>query len=225
MSMNIHPDWLQVEQELGSRPVLAGRYEDIRAGSDQLMAVLNPLYALPSPEPKVSGETLPSGIVVRIFHPGVPSQNSLPVGIFFHSGGWTSGNVEGEKATCYHLAHYVPAIIVAVSYRLAPEYKAPTAHRDAVEAFLWTVTNSRRLGGDPKKLFCIGGSAGGNLALSVALRAIELKMSVAGVAAMVPVTVHPDAVPPQHKSLYTSYAEFTNTPIINTSSMNTFYGE
>ena len=90
---------------------------------------------------------------------------------------------------------------------------------------LQTVANARRLGGDQEKLFCIGGSAGGNLALSVALKAVELKLSVAGVAAMVPVTIHPDAVPSRFKSSYNSYHGSVDTPIINTASMKTYYGE
>jgi acetyl esterase/lipase len=68
-----------------------------------------------------------------------------------------------------------------------------------------------------------GGSAGGNLAIAATLKLLD-KNIVSGVAALVPFTVHPDAVPAKYKSHYTSYSDCSDTPIINTRSMEIFQG-
>ncbi|KAJ5454894.1 uncharacterized protein N7458_005850 [Penicillium daleae] len=162
-----------------------------------------------------------SGLRVRVFTPEVATQDPLPVGVY---GGWASGNIEAEEATCIHVAVQVPSIIIAVAYRLAPEFKAPAAHNDAVDALIWAWKNVSGLGGDQTRLFTIGGSAGGNLAISVVLKTLDQEINVTGIVAIVPVTVHPDGVPSKHRSAYKSYAESVATPVINKTTMDIFFG-
>ncbi|KAJ6001086.1 hypothetical protein N7481_001495 [Penicillium waksmanii] len=202
MSVPIHPDWVLLEQGLGSRPVLLSSIEEIREASNHIADNLNPTYPVLNPKPRIVEErATDSGLRVRVFTPEVATQDPLPVGVY---GGWASGSIEAEEATCIHVAVQVPSIIIAVAYRLAPEFKAPAAHNDAVDALIWAWKNVSGLGGDQTRLFTIGGSAGGNLAISVVLKTLDQEINVTGIVAIVPVTVHPDGVPSKHRSAYKS---------------------
>jgi len=58
-----------------------------------------------------------------------------------------------------------------VEYRLAPEYRFPTALMDCYAAAKALYTNKLILNTDPRKITIMGDSAGGNLAAAVALMA------------------------------------------------------
>lgn len=63
------------------------------------------------------------------------------------------------------------------------------------------VENAAKFGGDADRIFTIGASAGGALALQIANAIISnpaLGKSIKGVAAMVSCTVHPDFVPEEY---------------------------
>lgn len=87
--------------------------------------------------------------------------------------------------------------------------------------------NAASFGGDPKKVYTIGGSAGGGLAFQVAnqvLRDPSLKSSLKGIAAMVPLTAHWETVPDKYKSEYTAYKDNgEGAPIIDKESMEIFF--
>ncbi len=57
--------------------------------------------------------------------------------------------------------------VLAADYRLAPENPAPAAHDDASRLYKWALAE----GYHPSAIALTGDSAGGNLALSVAVRA------------------------------------------------------
>ena len=63
------------------------------------------------------------------------------------------------------------AIVVSVEYRHAPENRFPSAHDDAFAAYKWVSQNAGQFGGDPSRLAVAGESAGGNLAIDVAIMA------------------------------------------------------
>lgn len=87
--------------------------------------------------------------------------------------------------------------------------------------------NASSFGGDPKKFYTIGGSAGGGLALSIANKVVkdpELKDSLKGIVALVPVAAHWETVPQKYKDKYKAYEDNkSGTPIIDKESMETFY--
>mgnify|MGYP000054850647 FL=1 len=60
-------------------------------------------------------------------------------------------------------------MVVAPDYRLAPEHPFPAANEDAKTAFGWVVRHAEILGGSAEKTFVGGDSAGGHLALSLAI--------------------------------------------------------
>lgn len=106
-----------------------------------------------------------SGILLRIYTPR-SSQKKLPVGVYFHGGGWVLGSVEQADHVARILANGVESIIVSVEYRLAPEFPFPAGLKDCYKATCWVANTFTS-----NKLFVIGESAGGNLACAVALMA------------------------------------------------------
>ena len=87
--------------------------------------------------------------------------------------------------------------------------------------------NASSFKGDANKIYTIGGSAGGALALQIALQVIKdpkLKPSLKGIAAMVPCTSHWDSIPEKYKSKYTAYTDNgVDAPVIDKESMQIFY--
>jgi versiconal hemiacetal acetate esterase len=138
------------------------------------------------------------------------------------------GSVDAEDAIPRIIAKACSSIVVSVEYRLAPAHVWPAAHEDCYEAAKYCIEHAGDWGADPKRGIVISGaSAGGNLAISTALRLADegLGSKVSGVAAMVPVTVHPDAVPEQLKAKYTSYDEHANHTVNTKDAMEAFFSE
>jgi acetyl esterase/lipase len=59
-------------------------------------------------------------------------------------------------------------VVVAGTYRLAPENPAPAAVDDSFAITAWAVGHAADLGGRPDRLAVVGESSGGTLAASVA---------------------------------------------------------
>ncbi len=112
----------------------------------------------------------PAGdIPVRVYTPA--GARPLPVLVYFHGGGWVVGSLTTHDGVCRALANRVPAIVVSVDYRLAPEHPFPAAAEDAYAATAWTAANAATIGGDADRIGVGGDSAGGNLAAVTALMA------------------------------------------------------
>jgi acetyl esterase len=112
----------------------------------------------------------PAGeIPIRVYTPA--ASEPLPVVVFFHGGGWVIGDIETHDATCQQIATSVPAVVVSVDYRLAPEHRFPAALEDCLAATRWVGAHAGELGADGSHLAVAGDSAGGNLAALVALQA------------------------------------------------------
>jgi acetyl esterase len=110
----------------------------------------------------------------------VTSQGSPgPLLVFFHGGGFMEGDLDSHDAPCRVLAERSGVPVLAVSYRLAPEHKLPTAHDDAYDAFRWVRDNAEGLRADPARIAVGGDSAGANLAAWVAIAAARDGLPVA----------------------------------------------
>jgi hypothetical protein len=92
-----------------------------------------------------------------------------PVMIYVHGGGWHTGDKRSvhEKPQAFLERGYV---FVSVNYRLSPQVAFPTHAQDVAEAIAWVEEHVELYGGDPKRLFLMGHSAGGHL---VALMATD----------------------------------------------------
>lgn len=91
--------------------------------------------------------------------------------IFYHGGGWVTGNIDSYDKVCANLAKATNSTVISVDYRLAPEYKFPCALEDCY-AIARDVFLDDALFDIPKeRIALIGDSAGGNLAAAVSLMA------------------------------------------------------
>lgn len=99
------------------------------------------------------------------------AKGPLPVIVYLHGGGFIAGSIDMCAGVCGNLAEDLQAVVVAPSYRLAPEAQFPAATDDTFAALRWTAATVARHGGDPARLVVMGESAGGLLAAVAAQRA------------------------------------------------------
>ena len=116
----------------------------------------------------------PAGEVpVRLYWPS--DQRQLPILLWFHGGGWVLGDLNGADGLCRALANRVGAIVISVDYRMAPDFKFPSAVEDGYAAILWAAGNAAQIKGDRQRLAVGGSSAGGNLAAALSLMVRDRK--------------------------------------------------
>lgn len=84
--------------------------------------------------------------------------------VWFHGGSLKSGNGAVPK----YLERRGIAVI-GVNYRLYPKVKCPAYLEDAAAAVAWTFRNIARYGGNPRRIFVAGHSAGGYLTSMIGL--------------------------------------------------------
>jgi acetyl esterase/lipase len=108
-----------------------------------------------------------------------PEKSGMPVVFFIHGGSWMTGSKDmyTELGENFLLQDFVSVII---SYRLFPETDVYGMTEDCSDAFTWCVNHIAEFGGDPKKIFLAGHSAGGHLAAVTGLRLAEPKNNIAG---------------------------------------------
>ncbi len=98
------------------------------------------------------------------------SNQSLPIVVFLHGGGWAMGDIDSYDGLMHTLCAMSGAIIVSVDYRLAPEHKYPAGLEDGLAVMHWVGENADSLGGNGSRLAIMGDSAGGNLTAVIAHR-------------------------------------------------------
>lgn len=99
--------------------------------------------------------------------------------VYVHGGGMIMGSVQGSDRS---VAGYVAdsgVPMLAVEYRVAPEYPHPTPVEDCMAALVWLRSQSATLGIDPERIAVMGESAGGGLAAGTALLGRERGISIA----------------------------------------------
>lgn len=91
-----------------------------------------------------------------------------PVVVFFYGGSWNTGERADYRFVGSALAARGVLTLVA-DYRLYPEVRYPEFLRDSALALAFGLDRARSLGGDPKRVFVMGHSAGGYNAAMLAL--------------------------------------------------------
>lgn len=116
----------------------------------------------------IPGTSSHPSIPVRHYVPGELGDKAPPLLVFLHGGGFVLCDLDSHDEACRFLCSQVGIQILAVDYRLAPEFPFPAALEDAETAFSWAVRHAESLGADPKRVMIGGDSAGGNLAAALA---------------------------------------------------------
>ena len=109
------------------------------------------------------------GMTLRVVSP--PRSNGLlPTMVYSHGGCFVSGGFATHDNQLRQLAWFSGCRVIAVQYRLAPEYPFPAAHDDAERGATIIHQHAKQLGVDTSRITLAGDSAGGHLALVTALR-------------------------------------------------------
>ncbi|WP_297450402.1 alpha/beta hydrolase [uncultured Alistipes sp.] len=116
------------------------------------------------------------------------SEKDSPVVVWFHGGGLSGG----EK--------FIPAVlmicglvVVAVNYRLLPKATLHDCIEDAAASVAWTFGQIEKYGGDPRKIYVSGHSAGGYLTSMIGLDKKWLathRIDADSIAALIPFSGH-----------------------------------
>ncbi|MDR3637036.1 MAG: alpha/beta hydrolase [Isosphaeraceae bacterium] len=134
-----------------------------------------PLLGAPPPVAGLRDLVIPGqegDLRIRVSTPEGPGP--FPALVYYHGGGWVTGDVETHDALCRALTNAAQAVVVSVDYRLAPEHPYPAAVEDSYVAAVWVASHAEELNVDPARIAVGGDSAGGNLAAVVALKARDV---------------------------------------------------
>lgn len=140
----------------GARAAVEG-FVDLQAPRQEIGAVIDQAYGA-DPEQRL-----------RIFVP--EGEGPFPVLVYVHGGGFVTGSIEVVDEPARDLVKRSGAMVVAPTYRRAPEHTFPAAHDDTYAALAWVADNIASYGGDPSRLGIGGDSAGALLAAATAIRA------------------------------------------------------
>ena len=143
--------------------------------------------AIPFTDSQPIGEFIPSnwqppkGFVNKKFLvEEVPVEHLIPdnketncVILQFHGGGYVFANMDGSRDTTVKYSESAGgAEVFSVDYRVGPTHVYPAALEDAIKVYKWLLEK----GYDNKNIVFAGDSAGGNLALALALYLRDNKM-------------------------------------------------
>lgn len=145
-------------------------------------------------------------IPVRIYLPA-GAEAPYPAVMYFHGGGFSTGNVELVDPICRALANRSASAVVSVDYRLAPEHPYPAAVMDAYVATAWVAAYGANLSIDSSRLAVVGDSSGATLAAATCMlfRDKADDISVAVQVLLCPVTDLVKFETPSHKEYGEGY--------------------
>ena len=130
------------------------------------------LDTLTSPRraPDIKVIPLHTGASIRLYRPSpssTPTSAPAPALLWMHGGGYVIGRAHQDDKLCRDFADTLGITVASVDYRLAPEHPYPAALDDCYAALEWLLGQPEV---DPSRVAVGGGSAGGGLAVALALR-------------------------------------------------------
>jgi acetyl esterase/lipase len=164
---------------LGGKPIETLTPEEARqqpTPADAVMAILRERHqhaplSLGVETRDLTIEGAAGNLPARLYRPEKNEKGDLPLVVYFHGGGWVIADINVYDAAPRAIAKFANCAVLSCHYRQAPEHKFPAAHEDAFAAWRWALANADSLGADAKKIAVMGESAGGNLAINVAIQA------------------------------------------------------
>ncbi|KAL6847946.1 hypothetical protein ACP4OV_022074 [Aristida adscensionis] len=138
------------------------------------------------------------GLRVRVYTPPAAAGgegdggNKLPVLVYFHGGGYCVGAYDHPMfhSCCQRFAAGLPAVVLSVQYRLAPEHRLPAAVEDGAAFLSWLGRQAALAAraepwlaesADLARTFVSGVSAGANLAHHVVVQAASSRIDLGAV--------------------------------------------
>ncbi|XP_063798592.1 hormone-sensitive lipase isoform X1 [Pseudophryne corroboree] len=119
-----------------------------------------------------------------------PAPLSPDLIIHFHGGGFVAQTSKSHEPYLRTWAQELEAPILSVDYSLAPEAPFPRALEDCFYAYCWAIKHCRLLGSTGERVCLAGDSAGGNLCITVSLRAASVGVRLPdGIMAAYPATL------------------------------------
>lgn len=153
--------------EDGGKPVHESTPQEARTYASKIAALAGPAPKMERVEERTI-EGTDGEATLRIL---VPFERYSGVLVYYHGGGWVTGSANEYDTVARKLAERTSCAVVLVEYRLAPEYRYPTAVDDSYVALDWVGKHLREFAGQDVPLIVAGDGAGGNLAAVTAIRA------------------------------------------------------
>ncbi|QEY62657.1 alpha/beta hydrolase [Metapseudomonas lalkuanensis] len=158
-------------------------------------------------------------LAARLYRaPGLAGE-AQPTLLYFHGGGYVVGSLDSHDALCRRLAAHGLFALLAVDYRLAPEWRFPTPVEDACDAAIWLHRVGAILGLDPTRVAFAGDSVGASLAAVLSIIAArqphELPLAPKAQVLVYPVT---DATRKRP-----SHRDFAEGYLLETATLDWFY--
>ncbi|CAM4625811.1 unnamed protein product, partial [Lepidochelys kempii] len=127
---------------------------------------------------------------LELWRKAVPAPPSPLLLVHFHGGGFVAQTSKSHEPYLRGWAQELGAPVLSVDYALAPEAPFPRALEECFYAYCWALQHCRLLGSTAQRVCLAGDSAGGNLCLTVTMRAAAFGIQLPdGIMAAYPVTL------------------------------------
>ncbi|PYZ94610.1 lipase [Salipaludibacillus keqinensis] len=143
-------------------------------------------------------------IPMRMYRP--QGEGPFPIIMYYHGGAFLEGygSIDTHDNIIRSLASRTNSIVLAPSYRVAPEYIFPAAIEDSYSALDWAVKHAESFHGDVERISVVGDSAGGNIATVTAMMARDRNgPEITSQVLLYPLTTFQD-VPLESREIYDS---------------------
>lgn len=107
---------------------------------------------------------------LNVIRPKDASSEPRPAIVLVHGGGWTGGDYYRFSKMGFMFAQR-GYVVMLPTYRMIKDSPFPACLHDVKNSIRWLRTNAEKYNVDPNRIGAYGNSAGGTLALTVALTA------------------------------------------------------
>lgn len=145
--------------------------------------------------------------IARVRKLKCPLTEGCPLILLAFGGGWIAGDNKQMMVEARALVRAFSAVVVNISYRLAPEYKFPQSWEDSWDNLAWFAAYASELGADPSKGFVMGGTSAGAGLTAVCARKAQIEplaYPLTGQWLNVPSILSEHQIPEKWKHLYST---------------------
>ena len=161
--------------------------------------------------------------VARVRKLKCPSTGGCPLILLAFGGGWIAGDNNQMVVEARALVRAFSAVVVNISYRLAPEHKFPQSWEDSWDNLVWLAAHAAELGADPSNGLIMGGTSAGAGLTAVCARKAQvepLAYPLTGQWLNVPSILSDHQILEKWKHLYVSKQQNEHAPILPSSALD-----